>query len=489
LKGITFTYPPANASLTNASFEVAGKLPASLTFTQMTCQLFLQSNGITSAPQPVTLDPAAAKWAFPVSNLTAGSYKILAVAYDTAGKARLISENFNLLARLSVTAQPPSAGSVTAGLNGRFLEVGRSYYISAIPKRGQIFTYWTGPASSPSTAATTFVMSPNTVLTANFISNAFPSVAGTYTGLFINPINVSPTNSGFISVTTTGTGLLSGQLSFPSRAYPLEWKFPYTGFIDLSGAGLDGTVLEVALDLDLTNGTDAITGYVAGRLRTGQYLWISDLVLYRGVTRLSGSNAPNAGRYALLLQSETNAASPVAAGYATVSLAGAGAVALGGFLPDNTAIARAARISKDGIWPMYMSRYGGKGMIIGWETNTPAGTCNGQLFWFNPSIGYVTNLVSTGAAFSAPVADTQYQIILAGGTTNALTVGATRQFAPESPIVRISLLPSGLLSGVVDFKDNKLSFKGAFVSPSTGGAGFILGSGGQTYGFEISPQP
>jgi cyclophilin family peptidyl-prolyl cis-trans isomerase len=489
LQGITFTYPPANGRLTNGSFEVAGRLPASLTFTQMTCQLFLQSNGATLLPQPVTLDPTAAKWTFPVSNLTAGLYKILAVGYDSEGKGRLISENFNLLARLGVQAQPSTAGVVTAGMNGRFLEVGKSYRISAAPKAGQIFAYWTGAVAASNTAATTFVMSTNTFLTANFVSNAFPAVTGTYTGLFMNPGYVSPTNAGFVSLTTTRTGVFTGQLQFPSRAYPFEWKFPYNGVMTLLGTGLDSNVLEVVFDLDLTNGTDTVVGYVADRTTSGTYLWASSMILYRAVTRLSGSNNPAPGKYTLLLRSGTNYNSPAPTGYAAVLLGAYAGVTLGGVLPDNTPVSRSARISKDGVWPVYISSYNGKGMTIGWQTNTPSGTCNGELFWFKPSVGFATNLISTGATFAGPVSNTQYQMILTGGITNSLEVSATRQFVPQSPIVRISLLPTGVLSGVIDFSNDKLPFRGAFVNPSVGGAGFILGIGGQMYGFEIAPQP
>ena len=127
------------------------------------------------------------------------------------------------------------------------------------------------------------------------------------------------------------------------------------------------------------------------------------------MTRLPGSNAPAAGNYALLLQPENATNAPVATGYAAVSLGAGWRVALGGTLPDNTAISQSARISKDGIWPVYIvpSSYKGKGMIIGWQTNTPSGVCDGQLFWFKPSAGVATNLTSTGAEFAAPVAGAQ----------------------------------------------------------------------------------
>jgi hypothetical protein len=139
------------------------------------------------------------------------------------------------------------------------------------------------------------------------------------------------------------------------------------------------------------------------------------LVLYRAVTGLSGSNAPQAGKYVILLQPENAANGSVAAGYAALSLGAGGALALGGALPDNTPISGSARMSADGIWPVYSvpPSYKGKGMLIGWQTNTPSGASDGQLFWFKPAIGFATNLTSIGARFQAPVENTQYQMRVA----------------------------------------------------------------------------
>jgi hypothetical protein len=148
-------------------------------------------------------------------------------------------------------------------------------------------------------------------------------------------------------------------------------------------------------------------------------------------------------------------------------------------------------MSKDGIWPVYIvpSSYNSKGMIIGWQTNTPSGARSGQLYWFKPAIGYATNLTSTGAAFAPPLADTQYQMVVADGTTNVLPVGAARQFVAQEPIEAVSLLPTGVLSGYIDVNEHEVRFKGAFISPSDGGAGFILDANGQMQGFQILPQP
>jgi len=482
LTGIAFTYPSANAMLTNGAFNVTGTLPASLTVTQLTLQFFVQSNGLTPSPQTVTLEPRATKWTFPVTNLAPGPYSILAVGYDDKGNARLVSENFELLSKLAVKIQ--GKGRVTAGLNGKYLEVGKSYKISATPNSGQVFAFWTGAVANPNSAATTFVMSSNTVLTACFTNNLFPSVAGSYTGLFLDSAGVSPSNAGFIKITVTSTGAFSGDLMFPSFTYPVSYQFLYNGQSILQGRYAFNTndFLDVFLSLDLTNGTDTITGYVADQSASGNYNWTSDLVLYRGVSGVSGSNAPAVGKYVLVAQPEN-----AAAGYEAVSLATSGALSLSGALPDNTAISQSAKISKDGIWPVYIVLSGDKekGMIVGWQTNTLTGACDGQLYWCQPGGGVASNLISTGALFEAPVAGTHYQMILAGGASNSLAVSASRQFLAQSNVVSISLASTGVLSGYINVSDEKLPFKGAFIDPTNGGAGFIIDKSGQTQGFQI----
>jgi cyclophilin family peptidyl-prolyl cis-trans isomerase len=488
LTGLKFTYPSANAMLTNGTFSVEGTLPASLAVTQLTCQLFLQSNGLTALPQPVTNDPAATKWTFPVTNLTPGQYTILAVGYDNQGHSRLVSENFNLLSKLVVNVQ--GEGSVTSGLNGKYLQVGKSYNITATPKKGQLFAFWGGTVANSNSAATKFVMSTNTVLTANFASNLFPSVAGTYTGLFLDPASVSPSNAGFIKVTITSTGAFSGDLTFPSVTYPIySDQFLYNGSGLLEGRNAFNTndLLVLVFSLDLTNGTDTITGYVADETTAGLINWASELVLYRAVTRISGSNAPAAGKYVLLVQPEDASNAPVATGYEAISLTANGALSLVGVLSDNTAISQSAKMSKDGIWPVYIvpSSYKGKGMIIGWQTNTLAGACDGQLFWCKPGPGSASNLTSSGAVFAGPAANTQYQMILAGGTSNSLPVNSSRQFEPQLNVVAITLQSGGILSGNIDVGGEKLPFKGAFIDPANGGAGFIIDKSGQTQGFQI----
>jgi cyclophilin family peptidyl-prolyl cis-trans isomerase/uncharacterized protein (DUF2141 family) len=489
LKGVSITYPPANSKLTSVTFNVAGRLPASLVVTQMTCQLFLQSNGVTVLPQPVIVDSTSRNWSLPVTNLTPGSYRILAVAYDSSGAARPVAENFDILAKLSVTAQ--GGGSVIGEPNGKYLQVGKTYVVGAVPKPGKILAYWTGGVENPTGRVTEFVMSSNTSLTAYFTNNPFTNLTGTYSGVFYDAGNVTPTNAGFAALTLSRSGVVSGKFIFPQHTLDVfSASIDYAGVGVLTSKWVNSNSLIIELFLDLTNGTDTFSGSIEDVSATGKPLWTNELLLIRGVSSLVSSNAP-AGKYAILLNPANGTNSSDVNGYAAISIGKNGAIALGGTLPDNTPISASARMSKYGFWPIYVvpPAYKEKGMLIGWETTSTSNLGQGQLYWVKPGASQAVVLNSTNCAqITPPTAGTTYQFVLPGGTTDSLSVNASHQFEAAGSIEAISLLPTGVISGRVEINGGKLPFKGVFISPAQGGGGFIIDSG-QTEAFTIEPQP
>jgi hypothetical protein len=212
------------------------------------------------------------------------------------------------------------------------------------------------------------------------------------------------------------------------------------------------------------------------------------MILSRALTNLAGSPA-TAGKYAVLLQPE-NGLNPPAAGYAAVSLASSANLAFGGTLPDNTAISGSARVSQEGIWPVFCapSVYRGQGMIIGWQTNTASGTSLGQLFWCKPGQGVAVNMTSTGGLFAPPQAGGSYEMVLAEGTAASLQVSPARQFVPATIVKQMKILPTGVFSGQIEINQGALPFKGIFVNPALGGGGFILNDGTNN-GLQITLQP
>jgi hypothetical protein len=343
-----------------------------------------------------------------------------------------------------------------------------------------------------------------TLISENFELNFYPNIAGTYYGVFFST-NIATNNAGFFKLTLDGSGVISGKLQFPAAApYTVSYPLGPSGGAELAGPGFDKTELYFNVNFDLTNGTDTVIGYVysVGTLAT--------FTGYRAVTELPSNTV--AGRYVLDLETIANQAGsgPTNDGYATVSVGSTGGLTLGGTLADNTPFSEAVGVSKDGVWPVFATLYGGHGMLIGWETNVigangSAGS-TGTLYWVKAptrdtyfTSGFSIEAASTGANYVPPVAGTQYQVVFGGGSVNPalnnlLNVSPSGQFAPVAGApdkLVISLSAAGVITGTIyNPADNKtLPIRGAFSSPSLGGSGFVLDTNGQTDPFQITLVP
>jgi cyclophilin family peptidyl-prolyl cis-trans isomerase len=505
-RGLAFTSPGPNAQVKQATF-VAGKAPTGAT--NVSYQLFSQSTKLAIGPA-VGVAPNGGSWNGALTNLAPGNYTAVAVATDSSGKTAAVTENFSLLAPLNITLN--GSGTVTPAYNGQYLLVGRSYTVKAVPKAGQLFDSWGGVGTaSAQQNPLTFTMTSNLSLTLNFVSNYFPNIQGTYSGLYY-PTNASVfvTNSGYITLKVTPTGSFSGQFYDAGRPLSLGGQFLPDGTEELIGGG-GGLLLIVHLSVDLTNGTGLLTGTITNAINN-QVTWVANLLAYRGVSSLSAvtnsTGGVGAGNYVLGISGTPGAAaSPPGSGYASVSLTSAGKVNLTGMLADNTSISESVGISKEGIFPVFASLYGAKGEVFGWQTNTSGTNFTGQVNWLKLTgtgtyykSGFEITLDSSTDAYSPPVSGTQYLMTIGGGTltttlTNMLTVNAARQFVPASPNadnLHISAAAgTGVLSGqfVNPATGKTILFKGAFASPGVGGSGYTLDSNGQTGYIQIQAAP
>jgi cyclophilin family peptidyl-prolyl cis-trans isomerase/uncharacterized protein (DUF2141 family) len=122
--GLAITSPVAGSQVqtTNAALTISGTLPSVTNVTQVTCQLFYQSNAVTAALHAVI---NGTNWSLAISNLLGGLYTIVVVAQDSSARQGLVAENFiALVAPPTIISEPQSvtngAGysayfSVTAG--------------------------------------------------------------------------------------------------------------------------------------------------------------------------------------------------------------------------------------------------------------------------------------------------------------------------------------------------------------------------------------
>jgi cyclophilin family peptidyl-prolyl cis-trans isomerase len=348
------------------------------------------------------------------------------------------------------------------------------------------------------------------IISEKFSVYAFTEVAGTYNGLFICTNNpVTPTNSGFLTFTVQPNGIFSGRLVFPAYAtvpiFPTYFENYYftSGYYSFSLPNFYGNPLDGTINLNLSAGTNVVFGTISSRA------WSSQLICYREVTKLSTNTMPATGKYIFSLQPGNQTNPPNSNGYASVTIATDGILALSGALPDDSTYSESVGVSQDGVWPLYTVPVGYKtnGMLMGWETNLASNICSGQLYWYKtPHVGAYdtngidTNMNSTGTNYLPPVAG-DYSIVFQGGTidvpvTNNLTMArAGDQFVIPKPLpadrLAISLSASGILTGhFLNTNGNKtLEFMGAYLGQSQGGSGFILEGGGQTGYFTLEIEP
>jgi peptidyl-prolyl cis-trans isomerase A (cyclophilin A) len=105
--GLAITSPVANSTVvaTNAALVISGTLPSSGSVTNITVQLFLESNAVMEAESAVI---NGSTWSLAESNLDGGYYTVIAVAEDSAGQQGVATENFTALAPPIIISQPSS---------------------------------------------------------------------------------------------------------------------------------------------------------------------------------------------------------------------------------------------------------------------------------------------------------------------------------------------------------------------------------------------
>jgi cyclophilin family peptidyl-prolyl cis-trans isomerase len=424
---LTFTSPKSKAQLSTNNVTLTGKIASSVAAPQVLCQVYEGSAPITGfAPATVS----GGTWSLPLTNLGMGVYTAVAMASDATGRTTLASDEFLL--------------------------------------------------------------------------NFYPTLAGNYHGLFFDPQSVSGTNAGAVSFSLNNNGVVSGNLTFPEhKPYLLYFQMGDSGSIILSAPGFT-VPINLEFNFDFTNFTGEMTGLI------GQGNEICTMRAYRAVKKLSTTTTPTPGTYVLNLEpvTPTNGilTGPLGDSFASVVASANGNMAVAGTMADDsTPFSFSTGVYTNGVWPVFASFYKGNGMLIGWETNLPSGVCTGSLYWVkSPTNGsYFTNgiseqLDSFGEEFVAPATGSNYQIVFGGGTLTSLV---TNVFSFKGTVIvpaagttdglTGTLTSKGVLKGSIvnPFNNEKLTFNGAFISPTNGGGGFTLDTGGQTGYFEIGQLP
>lgn len=387
---------------------------------------------------------------------------------------------------ISVTVVGP--GKVTPPVADKTFRSGQQVTLTATPTRGDFFVNWTG---SITTNKNPLVLTPRTsiALQANFISNPFVALKGTYDGLFTN-------TNGVVSVATAGmlkqltvqdTGSFSGTLLVGGASHAIGGKLDYSGAntnITVRAGEAEGT-LKVAIALSSSNGVAQLTGSVAG----------SDWTATLDGGLASNSVAP--AQFTLLLLPDTNSQpptnSPGGDSYALITNKGAN-VNITGALADGATLNDATVVLPDGRVPVFDSLYSGKGLVIGWINLDLTNSAANTVTWVHPVTssglyehGFTNYLAADQIELNRWTnlpANTDFGSVLtlspvAGedGETNAITL-STGKASGSLPNGTINP-KTGLLTVNITGGDLKLTGHGAMINATNGGGYFLTKTNSQ----------
>ena len=309
----------------------------------------------------------------------------------------------------------------------------------------------------------------------------FNLAAGSYNGLFYDTTAVMPSSSGSFTATVTSKGGYSAKLQLGSKVYSFSGMFDSSGNAvanNVTGKGLP----TLSVSLQLVN-NDQITGDVSGNG------WVAQLLANRAAFT-SKAPTPSAGKETVLLALDNDiSTTSTGVGFASVTISTSGGVQSSATLPDGVKITQKSALSKDGIWPIYASLYGGKGLLIGWMQCTNQIEIAGSAVWEMPGgaggfyPGGLTNQIdATGSRIQGTVGFMGKGAAILSGAgletslTNKVVVAGKTVLSSDSGL-KFSINPqTGLFSGSVTLPNSKqkLSFQGALLEKSGIGGGFFL---------------
>lgn len=373
---------------------------------------------------------------------------------------------------------------------------GETYTITAIPPAGSVFLRWFGPVSSTDSSIS-FVMSEGLVLQARCVKERFLPVAGTYQGLFYGTNQVHRLRCGSFRLVVSSAGAYSGALTFPFTNYA------FAGILSINARGSfvvappDRSAFTVRFQLDLTNGTDRVTGSLSTANWAAQLL--GDRRVFHGVT----NRAPLAGAYTLVIPGDpTDATVPGGDSYAVLTIRPNGRVDMTGALASGPAFSLSTAVSKEGDIPFFVPAYAGKGCAIAWLKVTGGATAgiNGLLTWIKPGgqpsvfypVGFTNQVEVLGSPYVAPTGAPARILQFTNGLTTFcggnLASCFTNEVALDAPdlLTNLSTNPltvtftrtNGLTSGWVTDPDSgrSIPFTGVVLQNQNRARGFFKGS-------------
>jgi plastocyanin len=319
--------------------------------------------------------------------LTPGKNAVGLRSVNLAGNTSVeVFRYYTYVVEVPLTVKIFGPGSVKPDLNGKPLQIGNVFHVTAIPNPQALFTGWTGAVSSMFPALS-FQMQSNLVLNATFVPNPFIAVAGQYTGLILNSNGAFPANSAFLTLQLAKSGTFSGKLAIAGASYGFHEQFSVSGSnkVAVMRPGLPPVAL--TLQLDLANNSNLLTGSATDGT------WVSPLFAERNVFNAS-SAPPETGPFSFVL-ARTPDEGGATVGRATAFVHRSGTVLVEGKLTNGRTFSQSTALSSEGDLPFYLSLSHGVEVMIGVlnVSGSPAAV-TGSLFWSKAEAnGFSTTLL------------------------------------------------------------------------------------------------
>lgn len=479
----------------------------------------------TGLPPAMTL---SAKGVISGTPQVAGLFSVTITASNSTGATSriyslLVREQGSLAVHFSATE-----GSVT-GIPATIGQ-GRPVTLVAKPKAGFIFSRWSGiglanlPTASPRLA---FTMTEVVDVTAEFIRNPFPAVAGTYRGLLIPDTAGLPSlpASGVAQITITAAGSYSGSVTVGTSVAPFKGQLA----ADLSArvrfktaGGMSECGLQLALDTSHTI-SPATLHLLSGDLVVAPLNTPFHFTARRSLSTLL------AKRFTIELPPDANhpeLAYPQGSSVATVTIGKSGTLTAQFLLADGTRVTAGGFLTEPAVsgstaqWTLYQDLYAHQGLLAGdLSFGVPASAdVSGDVRWFRngaavaapfangwPSDGLLAH--TAGYGFSPPRApkgadagqlplnglDVTKGVTLNLGSAGVLAApeiftrgvslsraGVFSVSLPNAEKLQLTATPaSGLFTGKFTAADGSVrSFAGILQQAQDRGAGYVVGGAG-----------
>ena len=401
----------------------------------------------------------------------------------------VVNRNLNIIANfvaiggnITLTVTTNGSGTVSPNLNGKNLKAGRSYTLIATAKTGNVFSNWTGSITTNKNPLT-FKLESSMVLQANFVTNPFLPVKGTYNGLFTTTNGVTEQTAGMLKrLVVNQTGTYSGTLLINGGSHGLSGTFNLDGQATkgISRPASQGGNLLVEMTLvTSSNSAPQVTGTVIGTT------WVANLTADRA------TNTVPSTQYTMLIPPDTNNAppanSPGGDGYALITNH-LGTATITGALADGTVLSQTTSVSQDGYVPIYANLYGSKGVLLGW-INLLTNTDGVSLTWIHPGrpsglyMNGFTNVLLTNQIFLSPWVNSSGTIALLTNLSILDTINGSN--TPISVTINSGKVTGPSVSGTVNPKTGlltvtigsgaaKVTGHGAILLTATNGGGYFL---------------